>query len=141
MHACVLKGVRRHSKNLHFDMQALCEKLKRTLLDGKGWEKLTRVTVKEGEIAQPTNPLKRTELGVRFIYIGQVVCEDGIYNRFFMKPNAGNIQTTLKKWRNWRGQASGAHTTMAEMFVKRNGSKKDVEKGIDRVTEEVDLGR
>lgn len=122
-------------------MRALRQKVKRTLLDGKGWEKLARVTVKEGEIAQPTNPLKRTELGVRFIYIGQAVCEDGIYNRFFMKPNAGNIETTLKKWRDRRGQASGAHATMAEMLVKRNGDKKDVEKAIDQVMADVNLSR
>ena len=51
-----------------------------------------------------------------------------------MQTNTGKVPSSIKRWREDHG---GTHATMASAFVKKNGTKSDVEHRLKEAAEAV----
>lgn len=61
---------------------------------------------------------------VRWDYSGEIKRGDTVYHKFKLQPNAGKVPSTIKNWRDANG---GTHAVMADVYVKKDGTKEDVE--------------
>lgn len=110
-------------------MQRFLQKVSESVVSSNGWKKLARPTVGRGLTAYPKDPAEQQRLGVRYDYDGEITGGDGtVYHKFQMQPNAGNdIPSTIKNWRDANG---GTHTVMANVLVKKDGTKEDVKDAL-----------
>ena len=67
-------------------------------------------------------------IGVRWDYDGEVSKADGVYHKYQMQANAGKIPSSLARWRD---KNSGTHAVMGTAYVKKDGTKEDVEQALD----------
>ncbi|KAL8726442.1 MAG: hypothetical protein Q9166_006720 [cf. Caloplaca sp. 2 TL-2023] len=109
-------------------------------LEGNTWQKLATCKVNPGVAAWPKGAQNQTRIGVRFDYECDVVVTedkpDGstistTYHQYDVQPNAGDIPTTPKAFRD----KHGTHATMAKALIKKDGTKEDVELGIKELIE------
>jgi len=85
--------------------------------------------------AYPKKPADQKRLGIRFDYDGDVTIDNTEYHKYEMQPNAGNdIPARIRRWREANG---GTHAVMASVYVKKGGTKKDVEEGLRKANDEV----
>ena len=97
-------------------------------LEGNNWHKLTEPTVARGRTVFPTKPADKERLGVRFDYDGEITIGGIVYHKYQIQPNAGNkIPPTVKNWRESNG---GTHAVIADLYVKKGGTKADVEASL-----------
>jgi hypothetical protein len=108
-------------------MQKALRKVVAFVLVDNNWKMLTDPTLGRGITALPTAPVLQKRLGVHFDYDNKITKEDGTYCKFQMQPNAGDIPKSIKNWREAHG---GTHSVMADVFVKKGGTKKDIEKAL-----------
>jgi len=110
-------------------MQRFLQKVSDAVVTSNGWKKLARPTVGRGLTAYPKDTAQQQRLGVRYDYDGEITGADGtVYNKFQMQPNAGSdIPSTVKNWRDANG---GTHAVMANVLVKKDGTKEDVEAAL-----------
>ena len=54
---------------------------------------------------------------------------------FAQQANAGKVPSSIKQWRESNG---GTHAVMATGYVKKDGTKEDVEKGLYEAANSVD---
>lgn len=92
------------------------------------YTKFTKVTVARGKTAFPKDTPTQERLGIRWDFDGEVTKADGTYNKFQMQANAGKVPSSIKTWRENNG---GTHAVMASVFVKKDGTKEDVKKGLE----------
>ena len=104
-------------------------------VEGNTWKKFANPSAGRGQTTYPKNQAELERIGVRWDYDGEVTRADGIYHKFQMQPNAGKIPSSIRQWRDANG---GTHATMASAFVKKDGSKEDVEKGLSEAAEAVE---
>lgn len=103
-------------------------------VEGNSWQKFTNPSAGRGKTAFPKGQAEQERVGVRWDYDGEVSKSDGVYHKFQMQPNAGKVPSPIKKWRDANG---GTHATMASALVKQDGTKADVEKGLDEAAKSV----
>lgn len=103
-------------------------------VEGNSWTKFTNPTVGRGKTAFPKGQGEQERLGVRWDYDGEMTKADGVYNKFQMQPNAGKVPSSIKRWRDANG---GTHAVMASAFVKKDGTKEDVQKALIEAAESV----
>ncbi|KAL5523378.1 hypothetical protein ACEPAF_1645 [Sanghuangporus sanghuang] len=113
---------------LYPSTQRFLQKVSDSVVSSNGWKKLARPTVGRGLTAYPKGPGEQQRLGVHHEYDSKMSGENGtVYHKFQMRPNAGNdIPSTIKNWRDANG---GTHAIMANMLVKKDGTKEDVSGG------------
>jgi len=93
----------------------------------KAWKKLANPTVGRGKTAFPRSQKEQETLGVRLDYDGEVT-QDGIqYHKYQIQPNAGKVPTSIEQWRKKNG---GTHAVMGSIFVKKDGTKEEVDAGV-----------
>ncbi|RPD69304.1 hypothetical protein L226DRAFT_280992 [Lentinus tigrinus ALCF2SS1-7] len=98
------------------------------VLDSNRWKKLVDPSVRRGETALPQKAADQERLGVRFDYDTEVERDGVVYHKFAMQPNAGKIPSSIKAFRD--GDPKGTHAEMAPMYVKKDGTKEDVEEAM-----------
>ncbi|KAI4249586.1 MAG: hypothetical protein LQ352_005569 [Teloschistes flavicans] len=106
--------------------------------EGNRWKKFVRVSVNPGNTVWPKAPAELEAVGVRWDYVCEVARADGVYHKFKIQANKGKIPQTIQEWAQKNG---GTHAVMAEMFVKKDGTKEDVEEGIRDAFYEVIYGK
>ena len=112
------------------------QKVSDSVVSSNGWKKLARPTVGRGSTAYPKDPAEQQRLGVRYDYDGEITRDGTVYHKFQMQPNAGNdIPSTIKKWRDANG---GTHAVMTKVFVKKDGTKEDVESALAEAHKEIE---
>lgn len=103
-------------------------------VDGNVWKKFSSPSVARGKTVFPLQSAEQEQLGVRWDY-DEVITTDGkVYNKFQLQPNAGKVPSTIKKWREANG---GTHAVMADVYVKKDGTKDDVEEGLTAAIDKV----
>lgn len=97
--------------------------------EGSNYTKFTQPKVSRGKTAFPSGTQLQKQLGVRYDYDGEVK-KDGVdCHKFQVQPNAGDdIPSSIKRWRQDNG---GTHQVMAVVYVKKNGTKEDVEAALN----------
>jgi len=109
-------------------MQRQLRTLIASAIEGNTWKKLANPSASRGKTAYPKKPADQQRLGVRLDYDGVITIGGTEYHKYQMQPNAGDdIPTTIKNWRDANG---GTHAVMADVYVKKDGSKQDVENGL-----------
>ncbi|EAS27296.2 uncharacterized protein CIMG_09901 [Coccidioides immitis RS] len=103
-------------------------------VEGQAWRKFTNPTAGRGKTAFPKGQAEQERLGVRWDYDGEVTKGDEVYHKFQMQPNAGKVPSSIKRWREGHG---GTHAVMSTALVKKDGSKEDVEKGLNEAAASV----
>ncbi|EQL02630.1 hypothetical protein G6O67_003060 [Ophiocordyceps sinensis] len=95
-------------------------------LQNNTWQKFANPVVKQGKTVFPLDGAEQERLGVRWDYAGEVTSEEDqqVYHKFQLQANAGKVPAQVKNWRQANG---GAHAVMATVFVKKDGTKEDVE--------------
>ncbi|KZT05315.1 uncharacterized protein LAESUDRAFT_760480 [Laetiporus sulphureus 93-53] len=105
-------------------------------IDGRTWKKFTNLTVGWGKTVFPQYGPEQEQLSVRWDYDGETVdSDDTVYHKFQLQPNTGKVPTTIKRWREANG---GTHTVMADVYVKKDGTKEDVEESLKAAIEKVE---
>ncbi|TBU23588.1 hypothetical protein BD311DRAFT_810653 [Dichomitus squalens] len=116
-------------------MKKVFRGLTTAVLEGNAWKKLVDPSVTRGLTAYPRKPTDQQRLGVRFDYDGEITIDDIVYHKYQMQPNAGDdIPATIKNWRDANG---GTHAVMANVYVKKNGTKEDVEEALKGIFDSV----
>lgn len=95
-------------------------------VDGNVWKKFSSPTVARGKAVFPQKESEQEKLGVRWDYDKEITTDGKVYNKFQLQANSGKVPSTIKKWR----EANGDHAVMADVLVKKGGTKEDVEKGL-----------
>jgi hypothetical protein len=103
-------------------------------VEGNTWKKFTNPSAGRGKTAFPKGQAEQERVGVRWDYDGEVTKADVVYHKFQMQPNAGKVPSSIKRWREDHG---GTHAMMAIAFVKKDGTKGDVEQGLQVAAEAV----
>ncbi|KAF7197359.1 hypothetical protein HII31_01169 [Pseudocercospora fuligena] len=116
-------------------MKKAFSKVSKKAVEGNNWAKFTAPTVSRGKTAFPSGTQAQSQLGVRYDYDG-VVTKDGVEcHKYNVQPNAGNdIPSEFKRWREANG---GTHAVMGSVFVKKDGTKADVEKALEEGHKEI----
>ncbi|KAF2726657.1 hypothetical protein EJ04DRAFT_173934 [Polyplosphaeria fusca] len=96
-------------------------------------KKFTSVSVNRGKTAFPKAPKDLESLGIRWDFDGEVTQGEQVYNKFQIQPNAGKIPSSIKDWREKNG---GTHAVMGTMYVKKGGSKGDVQEAFEKFKKE-----
>jgi hypothetical protein len=109
-------------------MQNFLEDAFATVIENNAWKKLANPSASRGKTALPKKPADQQRPGIRFDYAGMIEKDGTEYHKYKMQANAGNdIPTSIKNWRKANG---GTHAVMAEVFVKKDGTKEDVGAGL-----------
>ncbi|KAM5467981.1 hypothetical protein MauCBS54593_005263 [Microsporum audouinii] len=103
-------------------------------VEGNAWKKFTNPTAGLGKTTYPKGPAEQERLGVRWDYDGEITKADTVYHKFQMQPNAGKVPSSIQQWREANG---GTHSVMATAFVKKDGTKEDVENGLSEAASSV----
>ena len=90
--------------------------------------KFTKVSVGRGKTVYPKTPKDLENLGIRYDYDGETDYDGVLYNKFQVQPNAGKVDSTIRRWREKKG---GTHAVMGVMYVKKDGSVEDVAQAWD----------
>lgn len=98
------------------------------LLEGNAWTKLTAPKVGRGKTAFPSSSRQQQQVGMRWDYDGEVTKDGTVYHKYQVQPNAGKIPPTIQQWRESNG---GTHAVMTTIFVKKDGTKEDVEQALE----------
>ena len=98
-------------------------------VENNTWKKFASPTAKRGQTAYPKDPIQQQNLGVRYDYDGEVTVADIVYHKFQMQPNAGAVPSSIKRWREKNG---GTHAVMADVLIKKDGTREDVEEGLEK---------
>lgn len=116
-------------------MQKAFRNVTKKAVEGSNYTKFTQPKVSRGKTAFPSGSQLQKQLGVRYDYDGEVK-KDGVdCHKFQVQPNAGDdIPSSIKKWRQDNG---GAHQVMAVVYVKKDGTKNDVEEALDKAHKSV----
>jgi hypothetical protein len=93
----------------------------------KAWKKLANPTISRGKTAFPKSQKDQERLGVRLDYDGEVTKQGVQYHKYQIQPNAGKVPTSIEQWRKKNG---GTHAVMGSIYVKKNGTEKEVDAGI-----------
>lgn len=104
------------------------------VVEGNAWKKFTNPTAGRGKTAFPKTSAELERLGVRFDYDKEVEKDGKVFHKFEMQPNAGKIPSSIKNWREANG---GTHAVMADVYVKKDGDKADVEAALKEAIEKV----
>jgi hypothetical protein len=96
-------------------------------------KKFTSVLVNLGKTAFPKAPKYLENLGIRWDFDGEVTQVGQVYNKFQIQPNAGKISSSIKDWRKKNGRT---HAVMGTMYVKKGGSKGNVQKAFKEFKKE-----
>lgn len=116
-------------------MKSQIRAIKNAVIEGSAWKKLTKPSVRQGQTAFPKKPTDQERLGVRFDYDGEITIDNTVYHKYQMQPNAGDgIPSTIKQWREANG---GTHAVMADVYVKKDGTKEDVEESLNSASSQV----
>jgi hypothetical protein len=103
-------------------------------VEGNTWKKFTNPSAARGKTVHPKTQAEQEALGTRWDYDGEVTKADGVYHKFELQANAGKVPSSIKQWREKNG---GTHAVMATSYVKKNGTKEDVERGLHKAAESV----
>lgn len=105
------------------------------IISGNDWKKLARPTVSRGNTATPKTEAEQKRLGVRYDYDGDIEQDGVVYHKYQLQVNAGeDINPTLKQWRAKNG---GTHAVMANVFVKQDATKEEVEEALETAHKDV----
>ncbi|EER41640.1 conserved hypothetical protein [Histoplasma capsulatum var. duboisii H88] len=114
-------------------MRALKE-LGESVARGGFWTKLVNPSVGRGKTAWPTAPADQVRIGVRFDYDGEVTINGVVHHKYQCQPNAGKIPSSIKTWRDANG---GTHSVMTSIFIKKDGTKEEVQQAIDEALKSI----
>jgi len=104
------------------------------LLAGNNFKKLTNPTVPRGKTAIPKDPNDQESIGIRLDFDGKITGSDGnTYNKYQMQFNAGKIPSVMKRRRDENGST---HPVLADVLVKQDGTKDDVEASLNAAIDE-----
>jgi hypothetical protein len=116
-------------------MQRALKAVLSSAIEGTTWQKLSSPTASRGKTAFPKKPADQQRLGVRFDYDGVIEKDGTEYHKYQMQANAGDdIPSSIKNWRNANG---GTHAIMSDVYVKKDGTKEDVEEGLKDAIDKV----
>lgn len=103
--------------------------------------KLTAVTVAQHKTALPSSSKDQQNIGLRADFVSEYKAPDNtVFNKFAIQPNAGSgVAPTIKEWIKQQGK-KGTHSDLGHLYVKKNGTKEDVEKGFEEFTEAFSKG-
>lgn len=72
---------------------------------------------------------------MRYDYDGEVTKGGLECHKYNVQPNAGiDVPSSIKRWREKNG---GTHSVMTSVYVKKDGSKEDVEKALEEAHKEI----
>lgn len=73
--------------------------------------------------------------GLRLDSDGEIIWKDGLpYNKFQLQANAGkDVPSGVKRWRD----ANSTHAVIADLYVKKDGSKEDVEEALEELRKKI----
>jgi hypothetical protein len=81
-------------------------------------KKFYQPSVARGKTVWPKSAADLLRYGVRWDYDGVVKLSDGKeYNKFQLQPNAGDIPSTIKRWREKNG---GTHAVIGTMHIQKD---------------------
>ena len=101
------------------------------------WSKLAKVTVSRGKTITPKSLAEQERSGFRVDYDGEVERDGVIYNKVQIQPNAGQkIPPAIKAWREKNG---GTHAVMATAYIKKDGTKEEVEQAFNEAIDSIKL--
>lgn len=103
-------------------------------VEGNTWKKFTNPSAGRGKTVHPKGKAEQESIGTRWDYDGEVSRADGTYHKFQLQANAGKVPSSIKQWRDANG---GTHAVMATGYVKKDGTKEDVEKGLTEAAKSV----
>ncbi|EUC48495.1 hypothetical protein COCMIDRAFT_23671 [Bipolaris oryzae ATCC 44560] len=97
-------------------------------VDGNKWKMFSKVSVEIGSTVWPLNPRDQRRFGMRYVYDGEITSGDGVeYNKFQMLSNDGKVPAPINQWKENNG---GPNPVMATAYLKKSGTKEDVEEGL-----------
>lgn len=116
-------------------MQKAFKNVTKKVVEDSNYTKFTHPKVSRGKTAFPSGQQLQKQLGVRYDYDGEVK-KDGVdCHKYNVQPNAGeDIPSSIKRWREDNG---GTHKVMATVYVKKDGTKDDVEKALEEAHKSV----
>lgn len=80
-------------------------------------KKFYQPTVSRGKTVWPKTPADLLRYGVRWDYDGVITLSDGKeYHKYQLQSNAGDIPTTIKRWREKNG---GTHAVIGTMHIQK----------------------
>lgn len=110
-------------------MQKAFKNVTNKVKESSNYQKFTDPKVSRGKTAFPSGDKLQKQLGVRYDYDGESKQNGVDCHKFQLQPNSGNdIPSAIKRWREANG---GTHKVMATVYVKKNGTKEDVEKALN----------
>ncbi|KAH9956474.1 hypothetical protein BGW80DRAFT_252442 [Lactifluus volemus] len=116
-------------------MQKALGKVVAYVVEGNAWTKLTNPAVVRGRTVFPLKEADKQRLGIRFDYDGEATRNGTLCHKYQMQPNAGDdIPASIKRWRDKKG---GTHEVMADVYVKKEGTKDDVKKALEEAMAKV----
>lgn len=116
-------------------MKRIAQNVVASIDRGNNWKKLVYPTVNRGITAFPKKPAELERLGIRFDYDGEIEIDDIIHHKYRVQPNAGNVPSVIKKWRNAHG---GTHATMVDVLIKKDSTQEEVKEVVEKAIEGVD---
>jgi hypothetical protein len=104
-------------------------------------KKLTHVTVAQHATAIPSSSKDQQNIGLRADYYGEYKAPDNtVYNKFAIQANAGSsVPPTIKEWIKQQGK-KGTHTNLGDLYVKKDGTKEDIDEGFEQFKEAFSKG-
>lgn len=105
-----------------------------TVVKSGAWKKLVNPSASRGKTEWPKSKADLEKIGVRLDYDGQVIQEGVTYHKYQCQPNAGKVPSSIKDWRESNG---GTHAVMASVYVKKDGTKEEVQAAIDQAVKKV----
>ncbi|KAI0072590.1 hypothetical protein K474DRAFT_1726713 [Panus rudis PR-1116 ss-1] len=120
-------------------MQKTLRKSGEEILSGNAWKKFVNPSVNRGKTVWPQKSVDQQRFGIRFDY-DKVVKKPGDdtteYHLFKMQPNSGDgIPSSIKQYRN----KYGTDAVMAQVWVKKDGTKEDVEAALNESFKQVQV--
>ena len=103
-------------------------------IQGTTWQRFIKPSVDQGKTAYPRKPSDQERLGICWDYDGETTLDGTDYHKYQVQPNTRKIPSTIKKWKDANG---GTHTVMATVFVKKDGTKEDVEEGLSAAIDQI----
>jgi hypothetical protein len=109
-----------------------------SLLEGNGWQKLSKPTVTRGATAVPRSPTAVARIGIRLDYDNYIEKGDDKvkWHQFKLQVNAGD--TIPNAFKNWRDrQTKGTHAVMAKVEVRDGADQAEIEAALKEATKDV----
>ncbi|KAJ4464582.1 hypothetical protein J3R30DRAFT_3319011 [Lentinula aciculospora] len=111
-----------------------------SLLEGNGWQKLSKPTTTRGATAIPRSPTAVARIGLRLDYNNFIEKDEGEekvkWHQYKLQVNAGDtIPHTFKNWRD--KQEKGTHAVMATVEIRDGADKDEIEAALKEATKDV----